>query len=236
MLDGAALRRNADTIQGWAAAHGMELMPHGKTTMAPAPGGRSSTPARPGSPSPRLARCARRARSASRPSCLANAPRRARRPRVRRGRVRRSGVRIRVRWVDLLDTVEAMERGLASSGIALPWPIDVLVELGAPRAAERARSLDAAEAVARRVVASPALRLAGVAGYEGSLGHDRSAKALGAVRDYSADPCRACTGSCSASSARTLIVSVGGSAYLDLVAEAFGPAIEADAATGRRTR
>ena len=36
VLDGAALRRNADTIQGWATAHGMELMPHGKTTMAPA--------------------------------------------------------------------------------------------------------------------------------------------------------------------------------------------------------
>ncbi len=33
-----------------------------------------------------------------------------------------------------------------------------------------------------------------------------------------------------------LIVTAGGSAYLDIVADVFGPAIEADAAAGRRTR
>ena len=35
VLDAAAMRGNAAVIQDFASAHGLELMPHGKTTMAP---------------------------------------------------------------------------------------------------------------------------------------------------------------------------------------------------------
>nr|WP_238589804.1 hypothetical protein [Pseudonocardia sp. AL041005-10] len=35
-LDRAALRANAERMAGWCAAHGVDLAPHGKTTMAPA--------------------------------------------------------------------------------------------------------------------------------------------------------------------------------------------------------
>ena len=34
-LDASAMHANAEVIQGFAAQHGLELMPHGKTTMAP---------------------------------------------------------------------------------------------------------------------------------------------------------------------------------------------------------
>jgi len=243
VLDGAALRRNADTIQGWATAHGMELMPHGKTTMAPAlwrlqldAGATGLTLATPGQ--------VRTARSFGISAImLANALVAPDTLAFIAGELDDPAF-VFACWVDSLDTVEAMERGLAASGITLPRPIDVLVELGAPGGRTGARSLDAAEAVARRVAASPVLRLAGVAGYEGSLGHDRSARALGAVRDYLADLVElhravqriGAAGDAGATRADGLIVSAGGSAYLDVVADAFGPAIEADAAAGRRTR
>ena len=47
-----------------------------------------------------------------------------------------------------------------------------------------ARTVAAAVEVARRISVSDVLRLAGVAGYEGSLGHDRSPQTQAAVRAY----------------------------------------------------
>ncbi|MDR6904827.1 D-serine deaminase-like pyridoxal phosphate-dependent protein [Agromyces sp. 3263] len=235
VLDARALRRNADTIQAWATAHGMELMPHGKTTMAPAlwrlqldAGATGLTLATPGQV--RTARAfgisaVMLANALVAPDALAFVA----------GELDDPAFAFAC-WVDAPDTVQAMERGLAASGISPARPVDVLVELGAPGGRTGARSLDAAEAVARRVAASPVLRLAGVAGYEGSLGHDRSARALRAVRDYLADLVELHRVVQRIVAEGPLIVSAGGSAYLDLVAEAFGPAIEADAAAGRGTR
>ena len=138
-------------------------------------------------------------------------------------------------WVDSIATVEAMERGLAASGASLPRPIDVLVELGAPGGRTGARTLDEAEALARRVADSPALRLAGVAGYEGSLGHDRSPTAMVAVRDYLSDLLELHEAVRRIAPDDELIVSAGGSAYLDVVADVFDFEIEAEA-EGARTR
>lgn len=236
VLDAEALRRNASTIQSWAAAHGMELMPHGKTTMAPAlwrlqleAGATGLTLATPGQ--------VRTARAFGVSNImLANALVAPRALAFIADELADPGFEFRC-WVDSMQTVEAMERGLAATGAALPRPIDVLVELGAHGGRTGARTLDAAEALARRVGDSPALRLAGVAGYEGSLGHDRSDHALVAVRDYLGDLLElheAVAGL--ADQAEPLIVTAGGSAYLDLVADVFDPAIESDAAAGRRTR
>jgi D-serine deaminase-like pyridoxal phosphate-dependent protein len=128
-------------------------------------------------------------------------------------------------WADSVQTVEAMERGLGE--IELVRPVDVLVDLGAAGGRTGARGLDAALEVAGQVDASPVLRLAGVAGYEGSLGHDRSPAAVATVQEYLGELLEL------AAAVRPLIegapiVTAGGSAYLDLVAEAFGPAIAAD--------
>ncbi|MGI9822647.1 alanine racemase [Agromyces sp. Marseille-Q5079] len=246
VLDADAMRINAATIQAWAESKGMELMPHGKTTMAPAlwnlqleMGATGLTLATPGQ-----VRTARSfgvssimlANAIVAPSALAFVA----------GELADPDFSFRC-WVDSIATVDAMERGLAEvlpgTDTPLPRRIDVLVELGAPGGRTGARTLEQAVELAQRVIDSPALRLVGVAGYEGSLGHDRSPSALAAVRGYLADlvalrdllldrelltPGR--------TAADDIIVSAGGSAYLDLVAEAFAPAIQADAAAGRRTR
>ena len=187
VLDAEALRRNAATIQAWAAAHGMELMPHGKTTMAPAlwymqleAGATGLTLATPGQ--------VRTARTFGVSSImLANALVAPGRARVRRGRARRP--RLLVRLVGRLDR-DRRGDGTRARGIrGLAAPID--------RRARRARGAGRTHRRPRRSTrprrsrggwpTSPALRLAGVAGYEGSLGHDRSATAMVAVRDYLSD-------------------------------------------------
>lgn len=236
VLDADALRRNASTIQFWASSHGMELMPHGKTTMAPAlwnlqleAGAIGLTLATPGQ--------VRTARSFGVSGImLANALVAPRALAYIAGELADPDFAFTC-WVDSVETVEAMERGLTANGAEPPRPIDVLVELGAPGGRTGARTLDAAEALARRVADSAVLRLAGVAGYEGSLGHDRSAVALVAVRDYLADLLELHeTVAGLVDATEPLIVTAGGSAYLDLVADVFDPAIESDAAGGRRTR
>ncbi|MFF2371053.1 hypothetical protein [Agromyces sp. NPDC058110] len=245
VLDAEAMRANAATIQTWAESHGMELMPHGKTTMSPAlwhlqldRGATGLTLATPGQ--------VRTARAFDVSSImLANALVAPPALAFIAGELADPDFSFRC-WVDSVDTVEAMERGLAEAfegtDAALPRRIDVLVELGAPGGRTGARSIDAAVGLARRVADSPVLRLAGVTGYEGSLGHDRSPAALAAVRGYLADlvalrDVLVDQGLLTLdASASDVIVSAGGSAYLDLVAEAFAPAIEADAAAGRRTR
>jgi len=69
--------------------------------------------------------------------------------------------------------------------------------------------------VARAVERAPHLRLAGVAGYEGSYGHTRTDADLAAVRHHLAELVRL------ADAVDAEIVTAGGSAYPDLVAEAF---------------
>ncbi|MRG61119.1 hypothetical protein GE115_14780 [Agromyces sp. CFH 90414] len=227
VLDRSALEHNGDVIQQWATGHGLELMPHGKTTMAPAlwqlqldRGATGLTLATPGQ--------VRTARDVGVPSIqLANAIVAPNALAWLAGELADPAFAFWC-WADSVATVEAMERGLADSGAdrALARPIDVLVELGADGGRTGARSVDEATAVAGRVAASPVLRLAGVAGYEGSLGHDRSTAALAAVRGY-LDRMLELLGA-----VRELadddrddwMLTAGGSAYLDLVAEAFAPA------------
>ncbi|WP_246150175.1 amino acid aldolase [Agromyces intestinalis] len=228
VLDDAALRANARAIQSWCDEHGLELMPHGKTTMAPAlwwlqldGGATGLTLATPGQ-----VRTARRFGVAS--VMLANAlvaP-----PALAWAAAELADPAFALRvWADSVATVNAMEAGLA--GLDLPRPIDVLVELGAPGGRTGARTLDDARRVADRVAASPVLRLAGTAGYEGSLGHDRSSGAAAAVRGYLADLVRLHE-TVAGLAGGELLLSAGGSAYLDLVAEAF----EAPAARAAGTR
>lgn len=235
VLDDRALRHNAATIQSWASAQGMELMPHGKTTMAPMlwrlqldAGATGLTLATPGQ--------VRTARSFDVDSImLANALVAPAALALIAGELADPAFSF-ASWVDSVETVEAMERGLEGADAPLPRPIDVLVELGAPGGRTGVRSPDDARDLARRVADSPALRLAGVAGYEGSLGHDRSAATLVAVRDYLADLLELRESVQQLAGDSELIVTAGGSAYLDLVADEFAPAIESDAAAGRATR
>src|SRR5262249_51188148 len=72
---------------------------------------------------------------------------------------------------DSLDGVRLLEAGAEARARPLP----VLVELGQPGGRAGCRTIADALAVASAVAAAPGLRLAGVSGYEGSIGHDREA-------------------------------------------------------------
>ncbi|PWC04891.1 amino acid deaminase [Agromyces badenianii] len=222
-LDGQALARNASVIQRWCVERGLELMPHGKTTMSPAlwqrqldAGATGITLATPGQ-----VRTAREFGVAS--ILLANTLVAPAGLAFIAGELADPDFTFHV-WVDSVETIEAMERGL--SEVALPRPLDVLVELGAHGGRTGARGAPEAARLAERVAASPVLRLAGTAGYEGSLGHDRSPVALAAVRSYLAEMLEVHETVRSLADG-PLIVTAGGSAYLDLVAEVFAPAIAA---------
>ncbi|WP_344487302.1 hypothetical protein [Glycomyces endophyticus] len=98
---------------------------------------------------------------------------------------------------------------------------DVIVELGTPGGRAGARGIEAALAVAARVAAAPNLRLAGVAGYEGSVTAGTDAAALAAVDDYLGD--LATLYAALDFETDRPVVSAGGSAYFDRVAAVLGP-------------
>jgi D-serine deaminase-like pyridoxal phosphate-dependent protein len=94
----------------------------------------------------------------------------------------------------------------------------VLVELGRPGGRAGCRSVDEAVMVAKAAAAAPALQLAGVAGYEGSIGHDDSPATLAAVAEFCRDLRRlgeqiAMFPGCQDG----YLLSAGGSAYFDVV-------------------
>ncbi|PRC49448.1 amino acid deaminase, partial [Mycobacterium sp. ITM-2017-0098] len=86
-------------------------------------------------------------------------------------------------WVDSVRGVELMTAALAEAH----WRVDVCVELGMPGGRTGCRSAHDVDAVARAVVASPRLRLVGVAGYEAGLSQELTDDAMAAVASHLAD-------------------------------------------------
>ena len=122
-------------------------------------------------------------------------------------------------YVDSLRGIELMEQ------VPGTRPVDVVVELGADGARTGVRGLDPALELARRALASPRLRLVGVAGYEGTITpgseqddprapfRDWLALLVTAAHRMDAEGLFAETGE--------VIVSAGGSEHFDLVADAL---------------
>jgi len=239
-LDAAAVTANLAAMAGWAGGAGVDLAPHGKTSMAPAlwraqlaAGSWAITVATPWQLAVALDAGVPRVLVAG-PLLDADV----------HGLVARTPDARVLAWADGEDvvaaTAAARATGLARTGQdpARARPLDVLVELGAPGARTGARSAAAALAVARAVAAAPGLRLAGVAGYEGALAHDASPASMAAVRAWLRDlrslheqlqalglldalphgrpdgPEEAPSGA-----GGPAVVSAGGSAYFDVVAE-----------------
>jgi D-serine deaminase-like pyridoxal phosphate-dependent protein len=114
----------------------------------------------------------------------------------------------------LVDSVEAVRR--MTEALKPPRrPLQVLVELGFPGGRTGARSLEVAEEVAAAVSDSPALELAGAEGYEGIL-HGESA--LTQVGEF-LDRLRLLLSRIDFDGRDEIVVSAGGSAYFDEVAE-----------------
>jgi D-serine deaminase-like pyridoxal phosphate-dependent protein len=104
-------------------------------------------------------------------------------------------------------------------------PLEVLVELGHRDGRTGCRTRAQARAVAECVAATPGLRLAGVGGYEGSIGGDRTPEVLAAVDGFCAELVallRELRSGGLLADPRP-ILTAGGSAFPDVVARAFGP-------------
>ncbi|WP_021595341.1 alanine racemase [Actinomadura welshii] len=219
-LDAGALDHNIRAMARWAGEAGLLLAPHGKTTMAPA-----------------LWR--RQLKAGAWGITVANLPqlRVARAFGVRRVMYANAlldpaglawlsaeldgdpGAEF-TSWADSAETVRLMDEALRAA--RSQRQVDVCVELGGPHGRTGVRDDGGAREVAAAVRAARTLRLAGIAGYEGALAHDASEKGRAAVDAYLRRL---------ANLHRSLeyevddpIVTVGGSAFFDQVAEVLAGA------------
>jgi D-serine deaminase-like pyridoxal phosphate-dependent protein len=138
-------------------------------------------------------------------------------------------------WADSTRAVDIMTDVLSRTDAA--GSLDVLVELGATGARTGARGVEAGLDIARAIAASPRLRLAGVAGYEGALAHDALPESLARVRAYLAEMVAlhdAIEAADLYPSDGEVILTAGGSAYFDDVASALAPRRDVDGVRGRR--
>ena len=223
-LDAPALEANLAAMAGYCAEAGVDLAPHGKTTMAPE-------------------LWARQLDAGARGITVANVPQ------LRVGRA--FGVRrlylanalvdpAALRWIsaeldadpdfefscwiDSRRTVELMDDVLRARGAQRP--VDVFVELGALGGRTGTREIDEAVEIARAIAAMPTLRLIGVAGYEGVVAHDASPESLEAVRGYLhrvADLHSRLLTSGLYGETDEVWLTAGGSAFFDQVVEVLGP-------------
>lgn len=123
-------------------------------------------------------------------------------------------------WVDSVAGVEQMTSRLDAAGAGRQLP--VCVEIGHPHARAGVRDHDDALAIARAVVDSPRLLLRGVAGYEGSVPGEGTAK-VAAVTEFLTAMGERFTVIAPLIETDEAILTAGGSAYFDLVAEVLAP-------------
>ena len=229
-LDAGALDHNLRTMAAWCHEAGVALAPHGKTTMAPAlwqsqldAGAVGITLAN--VPQLHVARAfgvqrLMLANTLLDPAGLAWIA----------AELAADPDFAFVSWVDSVESVAQMDAALRAAGVGsgadpeADRPVEVLVELGATGGRTGARTLAAAEEIANAVRATPTLRLAGIAGYEGSLAHDASPESLKTVRGYLRDLAELHLRLSAAYESEHPIVTAGGSAYFDDVAEILKPA------------
>jgi D-serine deaminase-like pyridoxal phosphate-dependent protein len=183
-LSAPGLRHNVDTLTTWCERHGVELAPHGKTTMAPA-------------------LWAMQLDAGAWAITLANG--------FQLGVARAYGVQrvlianavispLQLRWIadelaadpsfevmvwaDSVRTVELMEAARSAYVGADARKLDVMVEVGGIGGRTGARDLETALAVGDAIAEASTLRLVGVAGYEGAIGHGVDEANLEEVRAY----------------------------------------------------
>ena len=127
-------------------------------------------------------------------------------------------------YVDSADGVAILDRVLTRHPAGRR--LGVLVEIGHARGRTGCRTDAQALDVAKAAAATGTLRVAGVAGYEGSIGAGSQAEALGLIASFCrrlrdlADTLADASGSGSglgSGSGHELIVTAGGSAYFDVV-------------------
>lgn len=214
-LDAEALDHNLHAMAAWCRSAGVHLAPHGKPTMAPALWQRQLAAGAWGITvaNPAQARVAHAwavpvimvANEIVAPTAL----------RELAGWVA-DGTRV-VCFADSTDAVSAMDTALRNAAA----PIEVCVELGVPGGRCGARDTDTALRVAAAIATSPRLKLAGVAGYEGSVAHGVTDADLARI-DAFLDRMAALAGRIEPE-VNGPLVTAGGSQYFDQVADRLAP-------------
>ena len=207
----SALANNLAVMQEWCDARGLSLAPHGKTSMAPQLIRRQLEAGAWGMTAATVQQVAVMRAAGARRVILANQLVGA--PEIAwLERERALGVEV-FALVDSVEGVALLDRGLSR-------PLPVLIELGGARAG--CRTEVQALAVADAVAAAPSLVLAGVEGFEGSVGADREPSTLAAV-DAFLDRIRSLIEALDARGAFAdvpeILATAGGSALFDRVAE-----------------
>jgi D-serine deaminase-like pyridoxal phosphate-dependent protein len=182
VLKHSALQHNIDTMGAYCRDHGVDLAPHGKTTLAPqlferqlaagAWGISAATPAQ-------VALC----RAAGVPRVLlANELVDQAAIAWIIGELARDPSFDFLCYVDSIEGVRLLEHALQTEAPARP--LDVLIEMGPVGGRTGCRSMDHAREVARAASTIEGLRVVGVAGYEGGIGHELTDTVLHAVREF----------------------------------------------------
>ncbi|MEU6770890.1 amino acid deaminase [Streptomyces sp. NPDC046759] len=225
-IDADALEHNVTTMAKWCAQRGVQLAPHGKTTMAPQLWARQLDAGAWGITAANTAQLrVYRAFGVSNvlfANQLVDAP--------------------SLHWIsadldrdpayrfscfaDSPDVVQRMNDALTALRPAPARPVDVLVEVGRTGGRAGARTVADALATARAVADSPVLRLVGVGGYEGVLVNDPSPYSLNVI-DTFLSRMREVTERLLDErlfESDTVVLTAGGSCFFDRVAEALtGP-------------
>ncbi|WP_194897905.1 alanine racemase [Catenulispora pinisilvae] len=139
-------------------------------------------------------------------------------------------------YVDSLDGVRLAEQAFAEVAATLPAPapdeparelrLPVLIELGHESGRTGARDLVTALAVAEAAAAAAHLAVAGVAGYEGTIGHDRTPETVARVDAFLTairDLARTLAERGLFAAEREPIATAGGSSFFERVAAVLGP-------------
>ena len=201
VLRESALAHNLALMHGWCAERGLSLAPHGKTTMAPQLIRRQLDTGAWGMTAATVQQLAVMRAAGARRVILANqlvgAAEIAQFERARQG-------------IEVLTLVDSVA-GVAALDAGVRTPLRVLIELGGTRAG--CRTDEQVHEVASAVAASRHLELAGIEGFEGTLGADRSPATLAAV-DAFVDRMRRLVEALDLD-----LVTAGGSALFDRVAE-----------------
>jgi D-serine deaminase-like pyridoxal phosphate-dependent protein len=181
-IDAGAMAANVAAMSGYCESAGVLLCPHGKTSMAPALWNRQLEAGAWGITlaNPAQLRVAR-AFGVSR-LVLANEL-------VDPAAIRWLSAQLDADpgfsfgcWADSPRGVALLDDVLRECGAQRP--LDVFVELGGADGRTGVREVEDALELARSIAATPTLRLIGVAGYEGGMAHDTSARDLGIVDGY----------------------------------------------------
>ena len=209
-IDQAALRHNITSMADWCSTKGVELAPHGKTTMAPSVFIEQLAAGAWGISVATVSQARVCVAFGISPVLIANQV-------VDEAALRWIGEQVAAGhrilfWVDSIAGVEIADRVLRDRDSHIE--VEVLVEYGANGGRAGCRTVDEVTDVAQAATASRHLRLAGIAGYEGVLPAERIDAYLQAMADVATD--LAATGVFD--HLDRVILTAGGSSWFDRVA------------------